>query len=259
MAHSRRSLAVLFLVCVCALIATAQTRPPAGGPGFDPSKTPAATVKVMALSASVPAEGLFYLKTPKEGMAIALPRGRFSAPFVPFSHTQTLTFGVKAAAVEGVPSFRVLTQAKWPEGDTEEVLVFLATTGEGADSRMNAIAVENGPRVFPPRSVRVMNFTGQKLFAQFGTVRSELAPGPSRGVPYPEVQAEPGRIGRFRVGLGRMDAQGGPQILFSGWADASPESRTLIVVTPLPGSDKPEVKILVDNLPRPPKPPGSPR
>jgi hypothetical protein len=248
------------MVCVCALTATAQTRPPGGGPGLAPNKGSGATVKVLAISESVPVEGLFYLKTPKEGVALALPRGRFSAPFVPFSHTQPLTFGVKGTAAEGAPSFRVLTQAKWPEGDSEEVAVFLAATGEGPNFHLNAIAVDNSLRVFPPRSIRVMNFTGQKLFYQVDTVRGELPPGPARAVPYPEVKTEPGRIGRFRVGLGRMDAQGSPQILFSGWADALPQARTLIVVTPPPpGSDKPEVKFLVDNLPRPPKPPGPPR
>lgn len=238
----------------------AQPRPPGGGPGFDPNKGPATTVKVMALSESVPVEGLFYLKNAKEGMALKLPRGRFSAGFAPFSRSQPLTFGVKGPLVDGAPSFRPLTQADWPEGGAEEVAVFIAATGAGADLRVNAVAVENGPRAFPPRTLRVMNFTGQKLFAQFGSFRGELAPGPARAVPYPEVQAEPGRTGRFRVGLGRMDAEGNPQILFSGWADAWPHARTLLLVTPpRPGSDKPEVKFLVDSLPPPPKPPGPPR
>lgn len=255
MAHPRRSLIGLLSFCLLATAVVAQIHPP-GGPGSSPHKKEA-TFKVMALSDSVPVEGLYYLKNAKEGVALNLPSGRFSTQLPPFSLTQPLTFGVKGPLVEGMPSFRPLAQANWPEGGAEEVAVFIAAAGEGAGMRLNAIAIENGLVAFPPRSLRVLNFSGQKLFAQIGSFRSDLPPGPARAIPYPEVKAELGRTGRFRVGLGRMDAEGRPEILFSGWTDAWPNARTLILVTiPRPDSRKPEVRFLVDSLPPPavPKP-----
>lgn len=260
MALSRRSLIGLIALSFGSALAFAQTRPaPSGGGGFDPNKKPAAMVKVMAISDTLPAEGLFYLKNAKEGRALALPKGRFSAPMPLFSQGQPMVFGVKGPQVEGAPSYRPLVQAILPEGGVEEVAVFLAASGEGADMRLSALALDNGLKVFPPRSIRVLNFTGEKLFAQLDTFRGELPPGPANAMPYPEIKTEPGRTGRFRVGIGRMDTTGNPQILFSGWADAWPNARTLLLITPpKSGSDKPEVKFVVDNLPPPPKPPGPP-
>ena len=206
----------------------------------------------MSLSNNVPVDELFYLKNAKEGRAVKLLKGRYSPPLQVYNRGQPLSFGVKGPLAGGLPSFRTLTQVTWPEGNVDEVAVLISATGNGADLQLSGLAVENSIRVFPLRSIRVMNFSGQKLFAQIGSFRGDLAAGPASAIPYPEVKTEPGRTGRFKVGIGRLVESGDSEIVFSGWADAWPTARTLLLILPPPtGSDKPEVVFVVDTPPPP--------
>lgn len=254
MAHFRRPLILLLGLFACAAPGFGQ-KPPR------PDAAPPAIFRVMALTDGIPEKGVFYLKDAKEGLPLVVNKSRLSAPVSAYSTTMPMTFGSKATDPQGAVTYKPMVQAAWPEVGAPEALVFLALSGEGAGAKLSAVAVDNGLKVFPRRTVRVLNFSGQKVFGQFGSFKGELAPGASRAVPYPEVPAPSGSVGRFQVGFGVIGPDGGSQLIFNGWTEAWPNARTLVLISPStsPGSDRPRVKFLVDNLPPPPKPPGSPR
>ncbi len=249
MAHTRRPLIFFLGLVLCAVPGFAQKARTEG--------TPAARFRVMAVTDNVPGVGVYYLKGPKDGVSMTISKHRLSPPIIAGSTTTPLVFGTKATDPEGAVVFKPVTQASWPDAAATDALVFLGVSGAGAAARVSALAVDNSPAVFPLRTVRVINFSGQKILGQFGSFRGEFPPGASRAVPYPEVEAPKGGVGRFQIGMGMAAPDGSMDLIFSGWTEAWPQARTIILISPssVPGSDRPKVRFMVDAAPPPPSPP----
>lgn len=173
-------------------------------------------------------EGLHYLTSPNEGVPFEASSARRTAPMAAPAGT-ALVFGVpRPAPAEGESRFMPLFSANWPAGATERVLVLLAAEGD----RLGGVAIDDGERVFPRGTLRVVNLLGRPIAARWGDFTGEFAPGPGPAHPYPATQTNPnGPPARFRVMLGAIRPdRSGTDLIYAGRAEARPGARTLVVI-----------------------------
>lgn len=244
MAHLRRYLIRAFVGCAL-LLAWA----PAGMAQQSRAGAEAArTFHALAVSPSPVLAELFYMRGPNDGVPLDVSTHRLSpAPMV--AGPGPLVLAVKRADAQGKQAFVPVAQAEWPQaGGVDRVLLLVAVSGSGRDTKVQAIAVDNSLAAFPMRSVRVINLSGRPLLGQYGDFRGELPAGPGKAVAYPAVKpAANGGVGRFPVAIGQRAAQGeSMKILFNGWTEAWPEARTLVLVVPGANAERPQVRFLVD-------------
>jgi hypothetical protein len=243
MAQHRRHLKAFFwgVLALFALL-------PALGARSQGEKETARTFHALALSPSPAFAELFHLRAPGDAVPLEIATHRIgSRPMV--AGAGPIVLAVRTQDAQGKAAFSPVAKVDWPQGATaDRALLFVAAKGSGRDLKVQAVAVDNSFEVFPPRSLRVINFSGAPVLAQFGDFRGELAPGPARAVAYPNVPSPAGGgVGRFAVALAQSPSPGEPaKILFNGWTEAWQEARTLLLVTPGIEGGRSQVRLLVD-------------
>lgn len=212
---------------------------------------------VLAAGAKPLPEGLHFLESPDKGVPLKTSFARRSDP-VSAAAGRPLVFGVpRPNPAEGESRFIALGSVNWPAGVSERALVLLATDG----NRVSGVAIDDGERVFPGGTVRVVNLLNRPLAARWGDTTWEIAPGPGAARPYPAMAGGQGT--RFRVMLGALREDGqGSTLIYSGRAEARPGARTLVVVREFKETDLTDagevvnagvsynVRWVVDALPR---------
>jgi hypothetical protein len=131
------------------------------------------------------------------------------------------------------------------------VLVVFTVAG-GTKPQVQAVAVDDGLKAFPLRSVRFFNTTGVTLLGKAANFQGEVPPGISPSHAYPVPSENPDIVGVFPLAFAINDPKEGAKLLFNGIADAWPLGRSLIfVLPPTPDSTDIRLRVLVDN-PLPP-------
>lgn len=180
-------------------------------------------------------EELHYLKSPDEGILLATSPARRSAPLSAPAGA-ALVFGIpRPKPAPGESGFVSLFSVNWPAGATERVLVLLASDG----ARLNGVAIDDGERVFPPGTLRMVNLLNRPLAARWGDFTAEFPPGPSVAHPYPSMPpGAGGQPNRFRIMLGTTRADGnGTTLIYAGRVEARANARTLVVVREVKETD----------------------
>lgn len=210
-------LALLGFVFVGAVIAAGPTAKPTG-----------AVLSVLAVGESSLPEGLHRLDSPDEGTPLKTSFVRRSE-LLPAVPGKSVVFGVpRQNPATGESRFVTLCSVDWPEGVQDRVLVLLASDG----GKLSGIAIDDGEKVFPRETLRVVNLVKRPMAARWGDQTWELPPGPGPARPYPAVtKGAGGQPGRFKVMLGvRWGERDEANIIYAGRIEARPNVRTLLVV-----------------------------
>ena len=185
---------------------------------------------VLATGAKPLPEGLHYLESPDEGVALKASFAR-RTEVLPAATGKTLVFGVpRANPAPGESRFVALCSVPWPAEVSERALVLLAT---GESGRVSGVVIDDGERAFPHGTVRVVNLVKRPLAARWGDNTWEISPGPGVARPYPVMAASGAgqAASRFKVMLGTLREDGvGSTLIYAGRAEARPGARTLVVV-----------------------------
>lgn len=183
---------------------------------------------VLAVGAEPLPENLHWLETPEKGVPLKTSFAR-RGDLLPASAGRPLVFGIpRQNPGKGESPFVPLCTVAWPAGATERALVLLVSDKGG----LWGVAIDDGEKVFPRGSLRIVNMVPRPLAARWGDFTWEVPPGPAPSRPYPAVKPGPqGQPGRFKVMLGvRWNDDKDANIIYAGRADARPDSRTLLVV-----------------------------
>lgn len=220
MALPRRYLIARLLVCAALLGAASSfaAESPAAGPVFT----------LLAVGGQTLPEDLHYLESADEGVPMVSSAVRRTPP-LPAAAGQPLVFGrPRANPAPGESRFVPLASLAWPVGASERVLVLLAAD----DDQVSGVAIDDGERVFPRGTLRVINLLNRPVAVRWGDFTGEFPPGPAPARPYPAMPANPnGPPARFRVMLGALKADGnGTELIYAGRAEARPGARTLVVI-----------------------------
>lgn len=171
---------------------------------------------------------LYYLRSANDGVPVTVNATRRSELIKPAAKGLPLVFGIKRAVVQpGESPFQALCQVEWPAGEVNRVLVLLMSDGE----KIHTLAMDDGERVFPRDSLRVVNLTGRPFLGRWGEFEGTLVPGPNPAGPFPVTPET--SSGRFKLALGLREVNGSGRIIFSGWVDAWRSTRTLLLVREL--------------------------
>lgn len=247
MARSLRPLALLFAGLLLAAHALLPAQTPA---------TPADNARSFTVYAPVDSPlwaQLYFLPVGKPPVKLAfLPNSR-SVPLKLTGSPQPLVFGVERIDPEtGQKTYVPVAETLWPESAAKALIVFMASAGPGPQARL--VAVDDGPKSFPLRSVRFFNATPLTLLVKVSAFEGEVPPGASPAHPYSVISENPLHVGTFPLGIAINDPQAGGRLLYQGSGEAWPFARSMIVMMPpRPGSTDLELRILVDSPP-PPKP-----
>ncbi|CAM2980187.1 hypothetical protein [Rariglobus hedericola] len=199
-------------------------------------------------------EQLYFLPAGKPPVKLAfLPNSR-SVPIKLTGGPKPLVFGVERIDPETRQKTYVpVAETAWPEAAAKALVIF--STAAGTGPQVQLVAVDDGLKAFPLRSVRFFNATGVPLLVKVASFEGEVAPGISPARPYSVVSDNPLQVGTFPLGIAINDPQAGGRLLYQGSGEAWPFARSLIVmVPPRPGSTDLELRILVDT-PRIPRQP----
>lgn len=222
-----------------------------------PAQTPATPAKDgLSFTVYAPTESpiwdqLYYLQGAKSaGKLVFFSNGR-SAPIKLSGAPKTLVFGVERID----PGTRQKTyvpvaEAAWPESTAKALVLF--TASGGANPQVQAVAVNDGPKVFPLRSARLFNATGVPLLGKVAAFQGAVPPGISPAYPYEVRSEDPTKISTVPFAIAIQTTESGARLLYDGSGDAWPFARSLIVILPpRPGAKDLELRILVDSPPPP--------
>lgn len=159
-----------------------------------------------------------------------------------------------AGAGAATAGYETAGEIAWPTGGSRKaLLVLMAGSANGGALVVKGVALADDVTSFPPGHLRVANFLGAELIAKVGTGVKPVPAGVTPAVPYPVVaKVDEKRVPNFPLALARV-GQGGPaEVIFNGWVDAWPSSRTLVLVFPgsAAGAD-PVVRTVVESIPVP--------
>jgi len=201
---------------------------------------------VYAPVASPAWDKLFYLAGANDPVKLTFQNNRRSVPTKPAGPPKPLVFAVENTdPVTRKKTYVPVAEAAWPETASKALVVF--TVSGGASPQVQAVAVDDGLKAFPLRSVRFFNTTGVVLLAKAADFQGEVPPGISPGHPYPVPSENPDIVGVFPLAFAINDPKEGPKLLFNGTGDAWPSGRSLIfILPPAQGSTEPQLRILVD-------------
>ena len=188
------------------------------------------------------------------GAPVELPAS--GGPVVLLRKSATPLAPAGAAAAPAAPAYEKAGEVALPTGKARKVVLLLASTGQaGAPLTVKGVALADDLAVFPPHSVRFVNFLGGELIGKIGDGMKPIPPGTSAPFPYP-VQAKPDskETPVFPLALARTSKAGGaPEVLFNGRIEAWAHSRALVVVFPGPTTDAdPVVRTILEVVPPPP-------
>ena len=190
---------------------------------------------------------LYYQEGAKPPVKLSFQNNRRSAPIKSAGAPKPLVFAIES--IDPVTQKKIyvpVAEAAWPEAASKTLVLF--TASGGASPQVQAIAVDDGIKVFPLRSVRFFNITGVTLLGKAANFQGEVPPGISPSHPYPVPSENPDVVGVFPLALAINDPKEGARLLYSGNSDAWPLGRSLIfVLPPAPDSTDLRLRVLVDN------------
>lgn len=217
----------------------------------------AETFTVMTLPGHViPANTeLYYLVKPTQAVALTFRGNSRSEPILRDS-SGPLVFAIKGAAERDNKTVYVpVTQTVWPQS-TKKALVLFAMTPSATRSAggINALAIDDAPEDFPNHSVKMLNFSGKPLLAKIGGFEGTLAAGPSKAIPFPSDALKTineRKMATFPIILGIRDGNEAAKVLFSGYIEGWPATRTLIIALPFEAEKKQQlsIKLIRDSAP----------
>ncbi len=239
MAHFLRHLTVLVAVLLLSSPAPLRAQTPSVAPKDDRSFT------VYAPAASPAWDRLYYLAGSKEPVKLVFQHNRRSAPFKITGTPKPLVFAVESLdPVTRKKTYVPVAEAAWPESAATTLVVFTVSSGE--KPQVQAVAVDDGPKAFPLRSVRFFNTTGATLLVKAAGFQGEVSPGISSCHPYPVSSEDPNIVGVFPLALAINDPKEGARLLYSGNGDAWPSARSLVfILPPSQGSTDLRLNVLV--------------
>lgn len=213
--------------------------------GDGESSSPAFTV--CALDDSPFWTQLHYLPAPPRlPVKLGALGNRRSAPVKVTDLARLLVFGVERIDPETQkPIYVPMVEVAWPGGAHNALVILFPGAG---DPRPRALAIDDGLKAFPLRSVRVLNATGATFLARISGFQGELPPGVSPAHPYKIIsETDLAQVGAFPLALAIDDPQAGPRVVYNSYADAWPLGRSLLhILPPAPGSDTLRIGALVD-------------
>lgn len=144
-----------------------------------------------------------------------------------------------------------VARTQWPAGVRTALLVFVpcaAASGDGME--FDVTVLNDGEDAFPAGSLRVLNLTPVGLFGRAGRVDVAFAPGVSPALAYDAVKAP--EASALSLALA-VQTEAGIKPLYLGPVDASPSTRSLVLVHPpkIAGSWKVRVSVITQTMPVP--------
>jgi hypothetical protein len=190
---------------------------------------------------------IYYLAGAQEPVKLSFQNNRRSAPIKPAGAPKPLVFVAENIdPVTQKKTYVPVAEAAWPETASKALVVF--TFAGGAGSQVQAVAVDDGLKAFPLRSVRFFNTTGVTLLGKAANFQVEVPPGISPSHAYPVPSENPDIVGVFPLAFAINDPKEGAKLLFNGTGDAWPLGRSLIfVLLPASGSTDIRLRVLVDD------------
>jgi hypothetical protein len=135
-----------------------------------------------------------------------------------------------------------------PTESTDQFLIFVMPGADGVS--VKALAIDDSPKTNPAHTVRVLNACGVSLITRVNAYSGELTSGKiTSPIEYPDMsQLPPNAFARYPFGLAVRSANGENIVLNSGFQEALPGTRTLLVVLApdRPSSTKVRVRTFVD-------------
>jgi len=212
------------------------------------AQTPAASGKeslsftVYALNEAPIWNQLYYLQGPKAAVKLTFFSSGRSAPIPLSGAPKPLVFGVERIDPDTRQKTYVpVAEVAWPEATTKALVIF--SLSGGTSPQVQAVALDDGLKAFPLRSVRFFNATGVTLLGKAAEFEGAVPPGISAAHPYVVKSKTLTQIDGFPLAIA---TQGG-RLLFDGTASAWPLARTLIIIIP----PDPRLLTLVDSPPPP--------
>lgn len=136
-----------------------------------------------------------------------------------------------------------LGDISWPAGSPKKVLLVLAAPKDA--SAVKGLALADDETAFPTNTVRLVNFTGVPVLMRLNQTVKPVGAGASEVFPYAVLgDAKVKDVPNFPFALAAGDT-----VFFNGRIDSWPNSRTLVLVGPVPsGGKSPVVQILIDRV-----------
>jgi len=220
-----------------------------------PAQTPASFAKdSLSFTVYAPTESpawarLHYLDGAKEPVKLLFHSNRRSAPIKILGAPKSMIFGVEHIdPVTRQKTYVPVTEAAWPKSALATLVVF--TIPDGTKPQVQATAVDDGPKAFPLRSVRLFNATSVTLLGKVADFQGEVPSGISPGHPYLVQSADPSVVGVVPLAFAINDPKEGVRLLYKGNCDAWPLGRSLIfILPPAQGSTDLRLRVLVDSPP----------
>ena len=196
---------------------------------------------------------LFYLAGAQDPVKLSFQNNRRSVLIKPSGAPKPLVFAVESIDPSTQKKTYVpVAEAAWPEAASKALVVF--TVSGGASPQVQAVAVDDGLKAFPLRSVRFFNTTGVTLLGKAANFQGEVPPGISFSHAYLVPSENPDIVGVFPLAFAINDPTVGARLLFNGTSDAWPSGRSLIfILEPVQGSSDLQIRMLVDAPPSPKK------
>ena len=240
MAHFLRHLTVLAAGLLSFWQAHLRAQTPSVAPKDDRSFT------VYAPVPSPTWDKLYYLAGAKDPVKLVFQNNRRSTPFKITGTPKPLVFAVEnIEPATQKKTYVPVAEAAWPEAASKALVVF--TVSGGASPQVQAVAVDDGLKAFPLRSVRFFNTTGVTLLGKAADFQGEVPQGISASHPYPVPSENPDIVGVFPLAFAINDPKEGAKLLFNGNGDAWPSGRSLIfILPPAPSTNDLQFRMLVD-------------
>ncbi|HSI08006.1 MAG TPA: hypothetical protein VK985_05400 [Rariglobus sp.] len=189
---------------------------------------------------------LFYLAGAKDPVKLTFQNNRRSVPIKPAGAPKPLVFVVENIdPATQKKTYVPVAEAAWPEAASKALVVF--TVAGGVNPQVQAVAVDDGLKAFPLRSVRFFNTTGVTLLAKAADFQGEVLRGISPSHLYPVPSNNSDIVGVFPLAFAINDSNEGAKLLFTGNGDVWPLGRSLIfILPPAQGLKEIQIRVLVD-------------
>jgi hypothetical protein len=192
---------------------------------------------------------LFYMEGQKSFPVKFLGNNR-SQPILVGSGVRSLVFARRFTdSKTGARALKPVVEGIWPDVKAKIALVIL--TVNSADKSLKAVVTPDDPDLFPVHAIRVVNTTALPLMVKLNEFSGQIAPSSSSPVvAYPKMdRVDSNSVVRYPLEVAyRRLASEPPVVLSSGDQEASPASRSVLIVLPPreQGSTRIRIKSLVD-------------
>ncbi|RRK01508.1 hypothetical protein Ga0100231_001560 [Opitutaceae bacterium TAV4] len=145
--------------------------------------------------------------------------------------------------------WKPLSEIAWP-GQTKNALVLFAVVPSANGKEVRGMPIDDSIDAFPIHSTRILNLTGQELYAKIGNTNIVLPKLLSNPIPYPPEllkDRDDKSTPRFPLGLAVKQGQDDFKILYRGYTEAWLNARKLLIIRQNEKDKTLQVQELVDN------------